>query len=84
MENKDKEELLIEIAVVEKLVKENPCNMKAGIFHALKDVVRSSVSRWLSIWSVMCERFPIGGKNTMIFLNLRKILPKTKHITGLM
>ena len=45
MEDKEKEDLLIEIAVVEKLVKENPCRMKAGIFHALRDVVHSFIGK---------------------------------------
>ena len=43
MESRDKEELLVELAVIETMVRENPCGLKAGLLHSLKEVVRSFI-----------------------------------------
>lgn len=43
MEDKSKEELLAELAVVETMIKENPCGLRVNIFEALKDVVKTFI-----------------------------------------
>lgn len=43
MEANNKEDLLIELAVIETMVKENPCGLKEGLLRSLKDVIRSFI-----------------------------------------
>ena len=43
MEGSSKEELLVELAVVETMIKENPCGLRGSIFEALKDVVKTFI-----------------------------------------
>ena len=43
MESKDKEELLMELAVIETMIKENPCGLKDGLLRSLKEVFRTFI-----------------------------------------
>lgn len=43
MENNSKEELLMELAVVNTMITENPCGLKESLFNSLKDVIKSII-----------------------------------------
>lgn len=43
MENNNKEDLLIELAVIETMVRENPCGLRDGLLRSLKDVIRTFI-----------------------------------------
>lgn len=43
MEDNSKEELLAELAVIDIMVKENPCGLKEGLFSSLREVLKSFI-----------------------------------------
>lgn len=45
MENKEQEDLLMELMAIEVMVKENPCKVKCGVLASLKDVIHSFIGQ---------------------------------------
>lgn len=43
MEDHNKEDLLIELAVINTMITENPCGLKESLFSSLKDVIKSII-----------------------------------------
>lgn len=46
MENKEREDLLSELAVIETMVRENLCGLKSSMFNSIKDIFHSVVGNY--------------------------------------